>query len=164
MDADHPSTGALFHAESHAAAKPRRQGLAAGRLVVFVQTNRFRPQDAQYAREQAVQLPGATADTAKLIAAAHRGLAGIFRAGFRYKKAGVVMFDMTPRDAVQGGLFDRPDDTRAQAKMRAVDALNARYGRDTVTYAATGTRRAWKLRSEFISPRYTTNWDELLCV
>ena len=56
------------------------------------------------------------------------------------------------------------DDGRAHARMRAVDAINRRYGRDTVTYAATGTRRAWKLRSEFISPRYSTSWDELLVV
>jgi DNA polymerase V len=48
--------------------------------------------------------------------------------------------------------------------MRAVDALNRRYGRDTVTFAASGRRRAWKLRSEFLSPRYTTSWDELLQV
>jgi DNA polymerase V len=48
--------------------------------------------------------------------------------------------------------------------MRAVDALNRRFGRDTVTYAASGIRRAWKLRSAFLSPRYTTSWDELLRV
>jgi DNA polymerase V len=65
---------------------------------------------------------------------------------------------------VQGGLFDRPDNARAQACMFAMDELNARYGRDTVTFAATGTRRAWKLKSEFISPRYSTSWSELLCV
>jgi DNA polymerase V len=149
---------------ARAAEKLRRQSLAAGRLVVFVQTNRFRPQDAQYAREQAVQLPVATADTGRLIAAAHRGLATIFREGFRYKKAGVMLLDLTAARAVQGGLFDAPDSVRAKARMRALDVLNGRYGRDTVTYAATGTRRAWKLRSEHISPRFSTNWDELLCV
>jgi DNA polymerase V len=47
--------------------------------------------------------------------------------------------------------------------MRTVDSLNARYGRDTVTYAASG-RRAWKLRSDQLSPRYTTDWGELLSV
>ena len=149
---------------ARAAEKLRRQRLAAGRLVVFVQTNRFRPQDAQYAREQAVRLPVATADTGKLIAAAHRGLAAIYRDGFRYKKAGVMLLELAPAGAVHGGLFDAPDDARVKARMRAVDGLNARYGRDTVTYAASGTRRAWKLRSEFISPRYSTSWDELLCV
>ena len=56
------------------------------------------------------------------------------------------------------------DTPRSQARMRALDHLNRRFGRDTVTFAATGRRRAWKLRSEFLSPRFTTNWDELLRV
>ncbi len=48
--------------------------------------------------------------------------------------------------------------------MRALDALNRRFGRDTVSFAASGRRRAWKLRNEFLSPRFTTDWDELLRV
>ena len=48
--------------------------------------------------------------------------------------------------------------------MRVVDALNRRFGRDTVTFAAAGMRRASKLRSAFRSPCYTTRWDELLLV
>ena len=149
---------------ARAAEKLRRQHLAAGRLTVFVMTNRFRQQDAQYSREQGVQLPVATADSGKLIAAALRGLAALWREGFRYKKAGVMLLDLTPAAAVQGGLFDAPDDTRAKARMLAVDKLNGRYGRDTVRFAATGIGRPWKLRSAFISPRYTTCWEELLTV
>jgi DNA polymerase V len=48
--------------------------------------------------------------------------------------------------------------------MRAVDMLNRRFGRGTVTFAAAGRRQAWKLRSEFLSPWFTTNWYELLRV
>jgi hypothetical protein len=80
------------------------------------------------------------------------------------QKVGARLFDLTAAATMQGGLFDRPDDARTQARMCAMDALNARYGRDTVTFAAIGTRRAWRLGSGFISPRYTTNWDELLQV
>jgi DNA polymerase V len=61
-------------------------------------------------------------------------------------------------------IFDQPDSPKVQARMQVIDRLNRRYGRDTVIYGATGARRAWKLRSEFISPRYTTAWDELLNV
>jgi DNA polymerase V len=75
-----------------------------------------------------------------------------------------MLLELSAAATVQGGVFDRPDDAHAQARMRAMDALNARYGRDTVTFAATGTRRAWKLKRDFISSRYSTSWDELLRV
>ena len=104
----------------------------------------------------------ATADTGKLIAAATAALGIIFKPGYRYKKAGVTFLDLVPADRVQGGLFDRPDDAARSRRMRAVDALNARYGRGTVAFGTAGERHGWKLRREFISPRYTTVWDELL--
>jgi DNA polymerase V len=88
----------------------------------------------------------------------HRLLRGILRM-FRLE-----VLDLVPAATVQGALFDRPDTPRSQARMRAVDALNRRFGRDTVSSAASGRRRAWKLRSEFISKRFTTDWDELLRV
>jgi DNA polymerase V len=141
---------------ARAAEKMRRQALAATRLMVFVNTNRFRAEDPQHYAAQPVTLPVATADTGRLIGAAQRGLAAIYRPGFRYKKAGVVFLDLIPAAQAQGGLFDAPDDAASKARMRAVDALNRRYGRDTVTFAASGRRRGWRLRSAFLSPRYTT--------
>ena len=75
-----------------------------------------------------------------------------------------MLLDLVPAAKVQGSLFDALDTLRSKARMRAVDALNRRFGRDTVTFAASGRRRAWKLRSEFLSLRFTTNWDELLRV
>ena len=149
---------------SRAAEKLRGQGLAAGRIVVFAHTNHFRPEDPQYHGMQPVRLPVATADTGKLIAAARRGLGALYRPGYRYKKAGILLLELAPAAAVQGDLFAAADTPRSKARMRAVDMLNRRFGRDTVSFAAAGRRRAWKLRSEFLSPRFTTNWDELLRV
>jgi DNA polymerase V len=149
---------------TRAAEKMRRQSLAAGRVMIFVQTNPFRPQDAQYAREHQVQLPVATADTGALIGAAQRGLAAIWRPGFHYKKAGVMLLDLVRADRVQRALFDPPDGSRSQARMLALDKLNRRFGRDTVTYAAAGVARAWRMQRGSLSPRYTTSWEELLRV
>jgi DNA polymerase V len=149
---------------SRAAEKLRAQGLAATRTVVFAHTNRFRPEDPQYDAVQPVTLPVATADTGKLIAAALRGLAALYRPGYRYKKAGIMLLELVPAAVAQGALFDAPDTARSKARMRAVDALNRRFGRDSVTFAAAGRRRRWQLRRDFISPRFTTNWDELLRV
>ena len=149
---------------ARAAEKMRRQRLATSSLIVFVETNRFRPNDPQHCASQPVQLPVATADTGKLTTAALRGLAAIWRAGFSYKKAGVMLLDLVPASVVQGGLFDAPDTPARQRLMGVVDSLNARYGRDTMSFARSGRRRAWKLRSEHHSPRYTTSWEELLKV
>ena len=149
---------------ARAAEKMRRQKLATAHLVVFVNTNRFKVDDAQYYGSKAVRLPVATADTGKLLKGAALALAAIWKPGFSYKKAGVILLDLAPAVQVQGDLWDRPDTLREAGLMTAIDKLNAHFGRDTVSYAASGRRRAWKLRSEFNSPRYTTDWNELLRV
>ena len=149
---------------ARAAEKMRRQGLATAHIAVFINTNPHRTQDRQHYGQQAVRLPVASADTGKLVAAASRALKALYRPQHRYMKAGVMLFDLHPAVTVQGGLFDTPDTPRSQALMQAMDALNRDFGRGTVTYAAAGRTQAWKLRSEFHSPRFTTSWKELLRV
>jgi DNA polymerase V len=149
---------------TRAAEKMRQNNLATSRLVVFIQTDQFKPQDRQHFAEQSIRPPVATADSGKLNSAALRAIDAIYRPGHAYKKAGVMLCDLAPASRVQGGLFDLPDSPRSTARMQTIDALNRRYDRDTVTLAASGRRRGWKLRSDFISPRFTTNWDELLSV
>jgi DNA polymerase V len=114
----------------------RRQNLTTASLQVFVHTNRFRVQDARHFATQAVQLPVATADTGKLTSAALRGVGAIWKQGYRYNKAGVIFLDLRPATEVQGTLFDQPDTPARKRLMRVLDGLNARFGRDTVTYAA----------------------------
>src|SRR5579884_2444226 len=139
---------------TRAAEKMRRQALATSRLIVFVHTDRFRPEDPQYGAMQPVALPVATADTGKLIGAALRALAVVYRPEFSYKKAGVMFLDLIPAANVSGGLFDAPDSAASQARMRAIDILNRRFGRGTVAFAAAGIRRRWRPKSAFLSPRY----------
>ena len=64
----------------------------------------------------------------------------------------------------QGELFALPDSEASQRLMAAIDGLNGRYGRDVLTIGTAGRRRAWKLRSEQLSSRFTTDWDDLLRV
>src|SRR3546814_13561931 len=75
---------------ARAAEKMRRQDLVTAQIVVFIHTNRFRPQDAPYHATQAISLPVATADTGKLIPAEMQALGAIWRSGNRYKKAGEI--------------------------------------------------------------------------
>ena len=153
---------AVFTFTARAAGKLRRQGLAAGRLSVFVHTNPFREQDRQYNATRSVALPVASADTGRLIAAAQQVLSAIWKDGYRYKKAGVMLLDLGKAAAVSDGLFDRRDTPASLSRMKAIDTLNARYGRNTVAFGRTPQRRAWHMRSERLSRRFTTDWDELL--
>ena len=147
---------------SRAAEKLRRQRLATAHLVVFMETNPFKPAEPQRNVTCPVHLPVATSDTGRLAGAAVRALEAIWRDGYRYKKAGVMLLGLMPAARVSGGLFDRPDTEASMARMRAMDHLNRRFGRDTIAIASGGIRRPWKLRRERLSKRYTTCWDELL--
>ena len=115
-------------------------------------------------RRQPVQLPVATADSGKLIGAALAGLAAIWRDGYRYKKAGVMLLDLHPAAAVQGGLFDRPDDARRIALCARSISSTAASAAIPSPSPPPACGRPWKLQREFLSPRYTTAWDELLRV
>ncbi|KQT96112.1 hypothetical protein ASG60_20555 [Methylobacterium sp. Leaf469] len=147
---------ALTAYTSYAAQKLRRQGLATASITVMLTTNRHKTEDDQYYAPRPVRLTIGTSDTGRLIWAALWGLKSIYRPGFHYKKGGILLLDLHPAEAVQGSLFLRPDDPRRVALMAAMDALNARYGKDRVRYAASGTARPWKLRAEHLSQRCTT--------
>ena len=138
----------------------RRRALPSG-----FKTNSFKPNEKQYSASKAVRLPVATADSGKLIAAATAGLRIIFKPGYRYKKAGVTFLDLVTADCVQGGLFDRPGRCALDpaACARSISSTRA-SGAETVGFGTAGERQSWGLRREFISPRYTTMWDELLRV
>lgn len=88
----------------------------------------------------------------------------LYREGFLYKKAGITLLDLTRANTVQGDMWTRPDTPHSKSLMRAIDAINERHGREAVKLAGSGIERGWKLHSEQRSARFTTDWDELLCV
>jgi DNA polymerase V len=145
-----------------AAEKLRAQGSVAGAVYVFVQTNRFRAQDAQYNAGLIVPLPDVTDDTRMLTAAALAGLAGIYRTGYSYKKCGVMLVEIEQKVNRQETLFDDPAQRVQSAKvMGALDRINQIWGRGTVRTAAAGFTQQWVMRSQNRTPRYTTDWREL---
>lgn len=147
---------------TRAAEKLRGQGSVCGAVNVFIQTNRFRSDDLQYGNSRTVPIIVPTDDTRVLAGAALHGLERIFLEGFRYKKAGVQLMDISPKGTLQGVLFDeaRPSESGDKV-MAALDALNQRFGRDAVKLASAGLAPRWAMRSENKTPCYTTRWDEL---
>lgn len=145
-----------------AAAKLRRQNLNANRIGVFVRTNPFKPNEPQYSDGLSIALPVATADTARLLRAARWLTNKLWRDGYRYKKAGVELSDLTPSSSFQADLWAEPDSDRSKSLMRAMDRINADHGRGTLRYAMSGTKQRWRMKAERRSKRFTTEWDELL--
>lgn len=97
-----------------------------------------------------------------LTKAALFGLEQLFRDGYLYKKAGVMLMALTDAKKRQGTLFDdMAVIERAARLMGVVDALNRQHGRDTVQLGAAGIQARWAMRADNRTPRYTTSWDEV---
>ena len=155
---------AIAHHAARAAAKLRHRKLRTSVLGVFLTTNRFKPNDPQYSNSISMSLPTATNSSQILIQYAKLCMTSIFRDGFSYKKCGVSLNDLSSVDAVQLDLLSPAVEPSDEKLMEVIDSLNRRYGSGTIRFASEGMRQDWKMRSDLRSPRFTTNWDELLVV
>lgn len=142
--------------------KLRKQRSNCRSLTVFVYTNGHRPDLPQYGRKIGVDLPFPTNSGIELSKFAVNALKLIFRPGYHYKKAGVIVDKFTPEDTPQLGLFGNKDQ-RQIPLMKAVDRLNLIYGKK-VRLASQDMGKVWKMRQEKLSPRYSTSLDEVISV
>ena len=149
---------------SRAAEKLRVQHSRCGALHVFLLTNRFCLSKPQYQASTTWSFNCSTNDTRDIIHAARECLSSLYHEGLCYSKCGVMLSAISPDDAVQGNLLHTPDYQRSEQLMQVVDQLNAQMGKGTVTFAAQGINRSWKMRQQWRSPRYTTRWSELMRV
>jgi DNA polymerase V len=149
---------------TRAAEKLRIQKSLCQSVYVFIQTNPFRGQDKQYSNGCVVPLIEPTNDTRILLDAALKGLTQIYRAGYWYKKSGVMLMALSSENQQrQISLFQTSttDTVKSNNLMSAIDKLNSIYGRDTLVIGRSGVDKQWSMKAELVSPRYTTNWNEL---
>ncbi len=148
---------------SRAAEKLRGQQGEAAALMVFLQTNPFKPDEPQYHPSMTVPLPDPTADTRVLVQWAQRVATRLYRRGYAYKKAGVMLSGIQPAGVSQGSLFDSPSSTDAKAGtlMALMDGINQKWGRGAIRLAAERRHHPWQMRRDRMSPRYTTSWADL---
>lgn len=150
-----------------AAHKLRGQGSRAGTVKVWLETDRFRPHDPQYYPCAGTRLPNPSDDLAILTRTADAVLTRIFRSGYRYTKAGVILEELADQVHLQGGLFDAAEaPPRRQALMATLDRIHARFGRAEVGMGHAGVKatKGWTMRRGRLSPAYTTDWSQLLVV
>lgn len=149
---------------SRAAEKLRRQQSAAGVISVFLVARPPKTATADYQHGLSVSrytiLPNPTAFTNELIKPAVQLATDIYQKGTPYSKAGVILSSLVPDTAIQGNLFV-PQKGIGRYLMEMVDNINFGMRDDVLKFAASGTKRNWKMRREFHSPRYTTRWNEL---
>ena len=146
---------------ARAAEKLRRQKSYAGSLQVSIQTSPFNPAVPYYGNCITLPVPVPTDDTMQLTRIALLGLARIWRTGFRYQKAGVMLSEIVSSSAIQGDLFADREDKRSKVVMGVLDGINGKLGRGTVHSAREGFTQPWRMKQEHKSPSYTTRWDEL---
>lgn len=145
-----------------AAEKLRRQASVAGMVQVYLRTNPHKTEHPQYHPSMAIPLPVASADTLRLTQAALWGLERIYRPGYAYQKAGVVLMALGDAAVQQADMFSP---VRDNPKLMAVmDRINGTWGRGTLRSAATGVDSAWRMRRERMTRRYTTQWDDVAVV
>ncbi|OWG36049.1 DNA polymerase V subunit UmuC [Stutzerimonas stutzeri] len=149
---------------SKAAEKLRAQGSLAGALQVAIRTGMHNPDQPRYANAINCPLPYPTDDTRVLAAAAIRGLDAIYRPGYAYSKADVLLMDLRQRGEFTGDLFAAVPSPGADRLMAVIDRINAREGRGTVRLGRIPAAPEWAMRREMMSQRYTTRWDELMVV
>lgn len=152
---------------ARAAEKLRRQRCLAGAVGVWIETNRFREQDAQYSPSRCVSLPVPSDDTAVLTQWAQRVLALIYRPGFRYVKSGVTLMELTDGRHQQADMFGAGIPRRERsALMDLMDQANAKWGRNTVGIGSAGLKdkRTWAMKRARLSPPMTTDWTQLAVV
>lgn len=157
-DIDTISEAIASHA-STCAKKLRKQQSYAASLMVFIHTNNFREDLPQYWKNTVIHLPVPTNDTQEIVRYALAGLRTIYLNGYQYKKAGVIITEIT--EGAQLGLFDLVDRDKRERLMQAVDKINGEHGHN-IKLAVQGTGRGWKLKQEQLSGHYTTNLNQII--
>jgi DNA polymerase V len=145
------------------AEKLRKQKSCATALHVFVRSNPFDPNAAQYRNGCTLTLPHATDSNFVLNRYALMGLRNIFKPGIEYKKAGVILLGLTPSSSRQITLFEQ-DTVKHTALMQTLDKIHRRYGPHRMKLASQDLKQTWKMKREHLSNRFTTEINEIISV
>jgi DNA polymerase V len=145
---------------ANSCAKLRAQGSHASLIQVSLYTNRFRKDLPQYNPSFTLPLPQPTNDSLVVNRWADYLVGRLFKPEYEYKKAGIMLGEITPVGQYQADWLEPPQATSTKL-MDALDGLNKRFGRGTVKVSTQGAHKGWQMRQERKSPNYTTSWDEV---
>ena len=143
-----------------AAEKLRSEKQKCSQVSVYVRTSPFNKNKPQHSDLKTIGLLTPTNDTRDILTAAKKGLLPIFRSGYDYAKAGIVLNKFTGEHVKQYSLFKDPNDPKQDTKlMKYLDQMNAYETQ--IYYASQNTKKWSPMKQNMTSPKYTTNWYEL---
>lgn len=165
VQAMEPLAEAVSEFASRAAEKLRKQSSHACEVLVFIRTSPFR-KDPQYSRSMIVPMRRPSNDTSAIVGAALTGLRAIYQPGFQFAKAGVMLLDIQPAGREQFELdLGEPVSVRDRSHlMKAMDSVNARWGKGTVNVGSAKVGEAprdWGMKQDRRTPAYTTEWADM---
>lgn len=146
---------------TRAAEKLRGERQWAKRVLVFMRTSGFAQQEPYYSNSASTHLCYPSDDTRDLIHAAMSLVDAIWKPGYRYSKAGIMLADFHEPGSVQMDLFE-PDVARPKSRslMATLDKIN-HSGLGSIFFARQGIQQPWKMQRQLLSPSYTTHWKDL---
>jgi DNA polymerase V len=144
--------------------KLRKQKSYARMLMVFISTNGYRTEQTQYYQSRLVNLSFPTNDTSEIISCCRQALEGIYKDGYAYKRAGVIVSGFIPETALERDLFDTKDREKQRRLSKVLDEITKKNGTEIIKVAAQGDAHAWASKKEFVSRRFTTNLNDIITV
>ncbi|EKT4524941.1 translesion error-prone DNA polymerase V subunit UmuC [Pseudomonas putida] len=156
-----PIKQAVASYTGRAAEKLRAQGSVCKRMRVSIRTGMFNPDEAKYAKGVLVELPYPTNDTLLLTRAATEAVEQVYRPGYRYSKAEVLLMDLRQPGEFTDDLFAVTQPVPCDRLMSVLDEINGKYGRGTMRSASVPRAPDWGMRRELMSRSYTTRIDQL---
>ncbi|RZK77129.1 MAG: Y-family DNA polymerase [Pedobacter sp.] len=144
------------------AIKLRQQKSMALNLTVYLRTNKHNVKHDQHYPSLTVKIPFAANSANELTSVCVQALRAIWQPGYNYLKTGVRATGIIPAGEVQHNLFNEYDSARKQDISNLLDKINERYGRGTLRLAAEGYDKTWKMKQEYLSKQYTTNWAQII--
>jgi DNA polymerase V len=145
---------------TRASEKLRNERQKCSQVSVFIRTSPFSDHKPQYSGHKTIELSTPTNDTRDILRAAKQALIPIFKSGYDYAKAGILLGRFSSESSKQYSLFKDPNEPKDNAKfMEYIDCLN---NHETQIYFASQNTTQWSpMKQNMTSPRYTTNWYEL---
>lgn len=144
------------------AEKLRKQKSSAVALVVFIHTNNFRTDLPQYFNSKSVDFLVPTDSTIEITDYALNALESIYREGYQYKKAGVIISEITSNKGIQTNMFDDVDREKHKRLMKVIDKLNKGFNSNVLNLAIQGQSKEWNLKRELLTPCYTTKLSDVI--